>query len=224
MYEKDRCQRNGYSSYGFWKKDGRIFQPRITMILNLIIIRTMLCNIFRANRGYFSFFSCQGHLQSSNISIHDGLLSIFEGKLTSVLRSNLEYIYLASFELSLFSLQNCWFFHFHLFSLFLLLCQILSSLPFHFFKSLGLQRLMWLGCCYCRWTVGPVVVVTRLLLFLLLMFPRLSREETRLNTPLHGTHFGSNTPATYRNVISILKLKSESHKGSAMGMIMVNTY
>ena len=72
------------------------------MILNLIIIRTMLCNIFRANRGYFSFFSCQGHLQSSNISIHDGLLSIFEGKLTSVLRSNLEYICLASFELSLF--------------------------------------------------------------------------------------------------------------------------
>ena len=55
------------------------------------------------------------------------------------------------------------------------------------------------------------------------MRSRLSREETRLNTPLHGKHFGSSTPVMYRNVISILKFKSESHKGSAMVMIMINT-
>ena len=78
-YEKDLSQKEWWQFLPILKKYERIFYPRLTMIL---IVRTMLCNIFRANRGYFSFFSCQGHLQSSNISIHDVLFSIFEGELT----------------------------------------------------------------------------------------------------------------------------------------------
>ena len=61
-------------------------------------------------------------------------------------------------------------------------------------------------------------------MLLLLTSSRLSREETLVKTPLHGTHFGSSTHATYWKVISILKLKSESHKISRMDMIMINTY
>ena len=124
------------------------------MILNLIIIRTMLCNIFRANRGYFSFFSCQGHLQSSNISIHDVLLSIFEGKLTSVLRSNLEYICLALFELSLFHCRIAGSFTFTCLHCSSFCVRYYPAFPFTFSKSrsstVDVTRLLFLSLD--RWT------------------------------------------------------------------------